>query len=154
MARYFGTYSTHQRDHHLTVGVGLEFISGAASSSQLDMIVNLTVHGKNELPIVAHDGLCAGVCAQYPFVRDDNFFFCVQNMLTDTDDRKTLMDQYAALTNVAAGPVRTTMTLLLRESDEFRSVGSWFLEVVHSEYATHSEDGRLGDVCCTKISLK
>lgn len=75
-------------------------------------------------------------------------------MLTDTDDRKTLMDQYAALTNVAAGPVRTTMTLLLRESDEFRSVGSWFLEVVHSEYATHSEDGRLGDVCCTKISLK
>lgn len=75
MASYFGTYSTHQRDHHLTVGVGLEFISGAASSSQLDMIVNLTVHGKNELPIVAHDGLCAGVCAQYPFVRDDNFFF-------------------------------------------------------------------------------
>jgi hypothetical protein len=111
--------------------VGLEFISGAASGSQLDMIVNLTVHGKNEFPILAHEGLCAGICTQ----SETTTFF--RNTLTDTDNRKTLMDQYAALTNVTAGPVRATMALLLRESDEFRSVSSRFLEVVHGKYATH-----------------
>jgi hypothetical protein len=57
--------------------------------------------------------------------------------LTNANDRKTFVNKHAALTDIAPGPVRTTMALLFGEGDKSGPVSSRFLEAMHSEYATH-----------------
>jgi len=61
----------------------------------------------------------------------------VWNGLTDADDGKALVDEYRFLTNVAPGPVRATVALLLGEGDKSRPVSSRLGEVMNGEYATH-----------------
>lgn len=61
----------------------------------------------------------------------------MREKLTNADDRKTLMDEHGALTNVTSGPVGTTVALSFGEGNKSRPVSCGVWEAMDGKYATH-----------------
>ena len=59
------------------------------------------------------------------------------NMLTNANNCKTLMDEHRPLTDVTPGPVGAAMALSLGESNKSGPVNSGVWEVMDGKYATH-----------------
>ena len=57
-----GLGKTYQRYDDLAVRVRLELVRALEARAQLDVVVNLAVHGEDDLAIVANKGLSASVC--------------------------------------------------------------------------------------------
>ena len=53
---------TYQRNDDLTIGVGLEVVLGLQGFPQDTVVVDLAVHGEDDLAIGAHERLGASVC--------------------------------------------------------------------------------------------
>jgi hypothetical protein len=55
------TACTHQRDDSLAVGMSLEVVLTLQPLFQLQVVVDLSIDGEDDLSVVAHKRLCARV---------------------------------------------------------------------------------------------
>jgi hypothetical protein len=87
----------------------LELHVGTDGGTKSDMIVDFAVHGKDDLPILTDQRLCARVYVRGQPRMTTTFLW----PHTNTHNSQTFVNEDSFLADIAARPVRTTMALLL-----------------------------------------
>ena len=133
--------ATHQVHDDLTIRVGLESSWVLETLSESDMVVDLSVDGEDNTSIIVNEGLSTSVyesakcLARTRSTRGSHDHSTVMvrralqvlqvlarsemrgERLTNTNNSQTLMDHDGVFAHVTSRPIRTPMSLFLRESN-------------------------------------
>lgn len=124
--------TTNQVEDNFAVGVSLEVGIWSQSFLQSKIVVYFTVDTKGLLSIFTDEGLCPSVCedgeSEHRWWRGRVAGKGKrETALTDSNDRKALVDEDAVLPDEATGPVRPSMAQTLRQGNGARSRICWIL---------------------------
>lgn len=115
----------------------LEFIVRADCGSQFYVVVDLSIDGEDEFPVLAHQGLSAGVCMSRKRIVKYLRAGPEHQLLADTDDGQTFVNEARLFPDVAPGPIWTAMALLLGQSDETSPVDGGFFKTMYGKDSAH-----------------
>ena len=101
------------------------------------MVVDFSIDGEDEFPVLAHQRLSTGVCMSRKHIVKYLRAGLEHQLLADTDDGQTFVNEARLFPDIAPGPIRTTMALLLGQSDKTRSVDGGFFKTMNGKYSTH-----------------